>query len=141
MDPRLLGRFELDSPMNSAPVADVVEHAGGLGSRLFIGRLGDGRARIGDSNCNHVLRTEANGSGDVKLKRGAESVMFADTCPVDENGCSARHAAKAQGNNFAFPIRRNVDGSTIPGIAHIVIPENACSFTKALCLPTAWHLN
>src|SRR5262245_8551582 len=127
--------------MNSTPVGYVVEHAGWLRAGLLIRRLRDGGARVGYADGNHVFSSESNCARDVELKGRTEPVMLADECSIDEYSCTTRGTTKAQGDNFLFPVRWNWERPAIPGIADIVISNDARSFTKALSLPTAGHLN
>src|SRR5262245_9633003 len=67
--------------------------------------------------------------------------MLANARSINKYGCTTRGTTKAKGDTFLFPVCRNRDRPPIPGVAHIVISNDARSLTKTLSLPTAGHLN
>ena len=139
IDRRPVGGAQFHVPVDAAPVADVVQHAGRPDGLLLAWALQRDGARVGDAQRDHVVAARADGVGDVERKRRTESVVLADALPVDEQRRLAMGAADAQRHRLAAPGRGNGHGAPVPRSARIVVPQRALWLTDTLRLPGSRH--
>ena len=136
-----IGGAQLDAPVRSAPVADVVQHAGGLERLLLARAVQRHRARVGDAQRDDVVAAGSNGVGHVECEWRAEAFVLAHLLAVDEHGRVPMGARDAQRDGFALPAGGHGHRPAVPGHTGVVVPQRSARLAHALCLPGAGYLD
>jgi hypothetical protein len=130
-----------DIPRETAPVAEVVQHAGRLHRLLRDGPFADLHGRILDPENDHVARPRADCAGDIEGEWSADAVVPTHLSPIHVRGSDSMRAPDSQQHGLVSPGGGNFDGPAIPGDSLIIVAQPVRRLSETLRLPCSGHLD